>query len=772
MNPWVEPQPVPVPPELRAAVGGHPLSAEILARRGFTDPALALAYLDPNAYQPSPPEEFPGMDIASARIERALARGERIWIWGDFDVDGQTSTALLVETLRLLGAEPGYHIPVRKEESHGVNILNLQAITAQGADLLITCDTGITAHEALAWAQTAGLEVIVTDHHALGESLPPALAHITPRLLPPGHPLGTLPGVGVAYKLAEALLARAGRAAESARLLDLVALGIVADVALQTGDARYLLQRGLDRLRRTERAGLRAMLALAEVQPAWLSEEHIGFALGPRLNALGRLSDANSAVELLTTGDTRRADVLAQQLEALNAQRQLLTRQVLDGALRQIERDPALLDSPILILAHAEWPAGVIGIVASQLVERYSRPVLLLSAPPGLPARGSARSVEGIDVTACIGEQQALLAGFGGHPMAAGLALPAENIPALRKGLARSVQAALERAESEGKLAAAALVVDAWLELDQVSLELAEDLGRLGPFGAGNPSLVFAARGLRLVSTAPIGRGKEHLSMTVEDPNGMQHKALWWGGAAWPLPEGRFELAYSLRASNYRGQREISIEWAASRPLEEGAPDLRLERYEIVDHRAARHPRPILDALLAQGGAVVWAEGEARARLNGLDRCTLVPAATLVVWTQPPGRAELQAALEAVHPRQVVLFAAEPGDETPNAFLTRLAGLVNHVINHAPADPVVALRQLAAACAQREAATRLGLRWLQAEGKIKLELSPQGDAHLTRASAPPDGNGAAILEQLKIMLTETAAYRRMYATAPAAAVIS
>ena len=406
---WIDPPETPVPAELQEAVGGHPLVAQVLARRGFSRPEAALAFLDPYRYSPAPPEDLPGMDAACRRIQHALETGQRIWVWGDFDVDGQTSTALLVSVLRELGAAPGFHIPVRARESHGVNIPNLASILDEGADLLITCDTGITAHEALAYAQEHKLDVIVTDHHTLGETLPPALAVINPHLLPDGHPLGPLPGVGVAYKFAEALLNRAGRADEAANLLDLAALGIVADVAQQTGDARYLLQRGLEVLRRAKRPGLQAIMELADVNPAWVSEEHIGFAIAPRLNALGRLDDANPAVELLTTNDVQRARILALNLENLNARRQLLTSQVLDSAVKQLERDPDLLDAPALILAHPDWPAGVIGIAASALVERYNRPVILLASPAGQMARGSARSIEGVDITACITAQRELL---------------------------------------------------------------------------------------------------------------------------------------------------------------------------------------------------------------------------------------------------------------------------------------------------------------------------------------------------------------------------
>ena len=308
---------------------------------------------------------------------------------------------------------------------------------------MVTCDTGISSHEPLRLARTRGVDVIVTDHHDLPESLPEAYAIVNPKLLPGGHPLSGLPGVGVAYKLAELLYERAGHAGETEGFLDLVALGIVADLALQSADTRYLLQRGLPVLRQARRVGLQVMMEISGLQPAYLTEEHIGFVLGPRLNALGRLDDANPAVELLTTPETGRARVIATHLEGLNARRRLLTDQVLKGALAQIEKDRTLLEQAVLVLAHPDWPAGVIGIVASELAERYNRPTILLAAPPGQPARGSARSIDGVNITAAIAAQKDLLLGFGGHPMAAGLSLDPAHLTAFRRGISRYVERAL-----------------------------------------------------------------------------------------------------------------------------------------------------------------------------------------------------------------------------------------------------------------------------------------------------------------------------------------
>ena len=274
MKTWLDPEEGAAHGDLRAAVGGHPLVAEVLVRRGINDPHKARGFLDPGDYSPASPYQLSGMDVAVERLLEAIQKGEKICVWGDFDVDGQTATTTLVSCLRSLGGQVSYHIPLRETESHGVNIPALRRIIADGIDLLLTCDTGISDHPAIAYANEQGVDVIITDHHDPPPNLPDALAVINPKLDPADGPLVSLPGVGVAYKLLEALFERAGHPGEAIHYLDLVALGIVADLALQIRDARYLLQRGLKALQGTKRLGLRTMMEMAEVDPQGLTEEH------------------------------------------------------------------------------------------------------------------------------------------------------------------------------------------------------------------------------------------------------------------------------------------------------------------------------------------------------------------------------------------------------------------------------------------------------------------------------------------------------------------
>ena len=573
MREWIEPGTVAVSRALRAAVGGHPLVAEALARRGITQPAQARAFLDPDHYIPSAPAALPGLSRAVTRLRRALAQREAICVWGDFDVDGQTATALLTSALRDLGGNVTYHVPNRETEGHGVALHALEQVIAHGAQVILTCDTGISAHDAVAFARSRGVDVIITDHHDLPPTLPDATAIVNPKLLgdrgegdrgkgggvgggqgsSPVHPLHDLPGVGVAYKLAEALYSAAGRAEDVLAHADLAALGIVADLAIVAGDTRYLAQLGLRSLRTPRRLGLVALYEAAELDPANLTEEHISFVLAPRLNAAGRLADATACVELLTTADPAQARIIAADLEALNARRKFLTDRVTQEAEAQIRADRSLIDHAALVLSSPHWPPGIVGIVASRLVDRYGKPVALISAAGDGPARGSARSVEGVDISAAITATAHLLLGYGGHPMAAGFTVEAEQIPAFRRELSAQVAAA-GPAGGDGP-DHAALAVDAALPLSELSLELVDDLARLAPFGPGNPPLLLRATGLQVTASRNVGKQEEHRILTVADEAGHQQQVVWWSGGGQPAPEGLFDLAYVARASTYRGER-------------------------------------------------------------------------------------------------------------------------------------------------------------------------------------------------------------------------
>ena len=762
---WIDPVPVDIPVSF-AELKLPPLIAGTLIRRGITSPESVRAFLDPESQPPTSPYELPGMDAAVERIFSAIRNGEQVCIWGDFDVDGQTSTALLLQTLTALGADVTYHIPIRAVSSHGVHIPELTEIIDRGAKLLLTCDTGITAHEAVDFARSRGVDIVITDHHDLGATLPDAIAVVNPKLLPDKHPLATLAGVGVAYELAQALIGSndfshspTTTEVATADLLDLVALGLIADVALLKGDTRALAQKGLQALRETKRIGLQTIMDMARVQPETVNEETIGFTFAPRLNAIGRLGDANPAVELLTTSDPVRARVLAAQLEGLNSQRRLLTSQVYRAAEAQLREDPSLLEQPAIVLGHPSWPGGVVGIVASRLKDRYNKPVILLNTAEGEPARGSARSIEGLHITEAIAAQKDLLLGFGGHPMAAGMALEQENLPVFRKRLGVTIESMLGDVVYEEP----SLQLDAWLPFNELTLDLAGAIERLAPFGAGNPSLTFASRNVTLKAVRKIGKTQEHLRLNLEDKHGNTNSVLWWNGIDDELPEtgSKIDVAYSLRASTYRGERQLQLQYLDFRVVEEKVVEVKSEKIEVVDLRGNT------STSLVEGwnveGLQVFIEGKTEKKIKGKNRYELEISAELAIYTTPPGPGEFKAILEKVEPQKVYLMAQNPPAEKTDEFLMRLSGMAKFVIAKKGGETSVS--ELAAATAQRESTVRIGLEWLAAGGHVA--IAPYEDAigeedAVTLSVGNGEGNQYVQKElfvAVKGLLEETAAYR-------------
>jgi single-stranded-DNA-specific exonuclease len=748
MTRWLDPQPIDIPASFQS-LGLTPLIAQTLLRRGIHSPGEAEAFLYP---EKNPSSQFPDIEKAVELIQRSIKKREKICVWGDFDVDGQTSTALLVQTLQSLNANIVYYVPVRGKESHGVHIDSLKPIIDNDAKLLLTCDTGITAHEAVDYANSRGVDVIVTDHHDLGETLPNAKAIVNPKLLPEDHPLRNLAGVGVAYKLAEALLIE-NQKSEIVNLLDLVALGLIADVALLKNETRSLAKRGIERLRTTNRIGLRVMAELAGASFDSLTEETIGFTFAPRLNALGRLGDANPAVELLITDDPARARVLATQIEGLNIQRRMLTKQVFEMAENQLRENPHLLNEPAIVLSHPNWPGGVVGIVANKLVDRYHKPSILFNESDDGILRGSARSIEDLHITDAIATQKELLLGFGGHPMAAGMSLQKDNFPAFRKGLGKAIEKQLGDIVFEEPT----LQLDAWLGLPDLSLDLADNLELLAPFGAGNPELTLATRNVILKSAIPLGKTKEHLRLNVEDENGEIGSFLWWSGAGEDLPptDTKFDIAYSLRATSYRGQRQVTLQFKEFRVTEEKPVEVREQRVEIRDLRLQS------SLLNLQPSTLIWAEGPDRSA--GVNRLELTRSDEFTIYTTPPSPAELHKALEIVKPKIVYVFAKPPAEQKPDEFLTYLAGLCKFVLNQRHGKTTVS--ELAAAAATRESAIQLGLEWLAASGQLTISLE-ENDVQFSKETREKNPYlQAELFIALRGVLNETSAYRKYFATA-------
>ena len=790
---WIVKPAVTPSPELVAVAGGHQLVAQLLAQRGLDTPEKAIPFLDPNQYTPAPPSALTGVDAAAELLHQAIADDAAILVWGDFDVDGQTSTALLVTALRALAGKQKvrFHVPNRLTEGHGIRLARLREILEASTapiGVLLTCDTGIAEAEAVGFAKDRGLTIIVTDHHDLtaeflaltpgtdalwgvdagtagAQSVRRADAIVNPKFLPEGDPLRTLPGVGVAYKLMQRLYELEGRADEADALLDLVALGIVADVAEQVNDARYLLQRGLERLRTTHRVGLLTLMEVARITPEALTAESIGFQLGPRMNALGRLDDATVAIELLTTRDVLRASTLAGKLERLNRERRMLTSQITQSALEIVDRDPTLLQFNALVLSHPQWHPGVVGIVASRMVEEFGKPAVLLLNPPGEPARGSARSVPGVDIGAAIAACSHLLLSHGGHPGAAGLSLLPENIAAFRRELSRAILYHRDDAVETG------LQIDAELEPHTLSLDLAEALAVLAPFGQGNPVPRFISRNLEIVKDRRMGQDGAHRKLSVRKAgsSGAEHDVVWFGGGDAELVAGAIDLVYTLSINEYRGERTLQLMHVAHRAAEADAAATvsKKPRIKVVDLR--RHPQP---QEIIPANAVWYAEG---ARLDA-ERTGIVYAprhdlanapsgAPLVLWSTPPSPELLRWMVATVEPAQVYLCAHTTTDDNLPELLRTVAAMCKYALGR---DGQLDVARMAARIGAPESLVRKCLMWLEARNDIRVLAWGEDDTlHIEAGYYQRTADLAKELqEEVKAELLEVRAYRRFLQTVP------
>ena len=540
---------------LARSLGVPPLVAGLLAARGVRTEEEARAVLRPGIGQLHDPSLMLGMERAAGRVLRAVDAGERILIYGDYDVDGTTGTVVLRRALSLLGARTGYHVPHRFTEGYGIRRDVLERAKADGYRLVISVDCGIRAHEPLEWALDHGLDVIVTDHHLPdeGEGAPPAFAVLNPNQRGCPYPDKHLAGVGVAFKLAHELFRARGREHLIGGFLKVVAIGTVADVAQLTGENRAIVALGLADLPKATNPGLRALMEVAGLTDGReMRAVDLGFRIGPRINAAGRMDAARAVVELFEAPDMEEARRLAAHLDARNRERQGVQSLITARALQEFE-EGGECDAPVAVIAGDGWHRGVIGLAASKIAELLHRPCVVISIDEDGLGHGSARSTEDFHLLDALTECADLFEGFGGHAHAAGLGIRREHIPELRRRL--GLIAAARRAPAAA--AAPSLHIDAELPPDALTLELCDALGRLEPFGAGWPRPVFLTRGLRVVGEPRVVK-ERHLKIRVAGPEGRAHDALWWGGvaacAATPRPGQSIELAYSLETNTWRGE--------------------------------------------------------------------------------------------------------------------------------------------------------------------------------------------------------------------------
>jgi len=541
---------------LARVLGVSPILAALLIARGYADEGAARVFLSPSYDQLHEPYRMLGMKEAVARLQRAVESREPVLIYGDYDVDGTTGTAVLLRALKLLSANAGFHIPHRFTEGYGIQQAALEKAVADGYKLVVSIDCGIRAHEPLYWARDHGLDVIITDHHLPDEKegAPPAYAVLNPNQAGCEYPDKNLAGVGVAFKLVHALFREYGREAQVPAFMKVAAIGTVADVAKLVGENRTIVSIGLKDLGRVANPGLRALIDVAGCGDGkGMTAYDLVFRLGPRINAAGRMDAARAVVELFDTRDSDEARRLANHLDARNEERKAVQQEIIDLAVAEL-KDPS--DSYVAVIAGEGWHRGVIGIAASKIAERLNRPCVVLSVD-GEVAHGSGRSIPAYHLLNGLTACSDLFEKFGGHSHAAGITIRPERIEEFRRRLNEHAGSCLTPQDLEPSVN-----IDLELRAENVTFSLARELDALEPFGAGNPRPVFVTPNLRCLSE-PMLLKDRHLKFRVAGPQNRPLEAIWWNcienAGQTPHLNGSIEVAYTLETSAWNGDYKMQL---------------------------------------------------------------------------------------------------------------------------------------------------------------------------------------------------------------------
>ncbi|TKC20054.1 single-stranded-DNA-specific exonuclease RecJ [Robertmurraya kyonggiensis] len=655
---WIcEPVDVEKKEKLAEELSITPLVASLLVKRGIDSPEDANSFLFEKELEFHDPFILLGMDIAVSRIKEAITNNEPILIFGDYDADGVTSTSVMMITLRELGANVQYYIPNRFTEGYGPNEQAFRYAADNGVRLIITVDTGIAAvHEAQV-AKELGLDLIITDHHEPGPELPEAIAIIHPKLEDSPYPFRELAGVGVAFKLAHALL---GKVPE--HLLEFAAIGTIADLVPLKDENRLIAKRGIRALQKSENHGLKALLKLAGTDISTANEETIGFALGPRINAAGRLDSADIAVELLLTEDASEAETIAEEIDALNKERQAIVTEMAEEAIKEVEENFPIEENPVIVVGKAGWNAGVIGIVASKLVDRFYRPAIVLSydEEKGL-AKGSARSIAGFDLFQNLSTCREILPHFGGHPMAAGMTLKIEDVPLLRS---RLNQLAGEQLTEDDFIPVTKL--DSEVDLRDVNLAAIEEMQMLAPFGMHNPKPRVLIKEANIAQIKKIGADQNHLKLMLEDQGNTLDGVGFGLGALVDEVSSHSKLAAI-------GELAIN-EWNNIRKPQIFLQDLAVHEWQLFDYRGLKRVEK-LSGLVSNGKWILFNEKNAHkvakeeitnaVFINSIEEAKALEISdqNIVLLDLPPSKEILNALIEGKSPARIYAhFHSEESD--------------------------------------------------------------------------------------------------------------
>lgn len=804
---WKFPDDCTLDKEFVESLGGSEILAKLLWQKGIRDADAAKRFLDPANYVATSPMVFADMPKAIVRITQAIAQKEKIIVYGDYDVDGVTATSVMLTALKKLGAEVDFYIPNRANEGYGLNLKAVSVLASkQRAKLIITCDCGISNFAEINLAKSLGVETIIVDHHSMPEIMPPAVAILHPKQFAEGHPLFHLPGVGVAYKLAEALYLDNNMGDEVSALHDFVTLGMIADMVPLVDENRYLVQIGLPALVKSPRAGIRALLDQTKRMDG---TDIVGFALAPRINAVGRLSDASFAVKLMTVEDAAEAEQLARQLEVENERRQELCEQVFFEADQKAKAALSTPETRAIAIYSAGWHHGVVGIVASRLVEKYNCPVFIAEFDDSEgKIKGSARGIPGIDLYQVLKANEELMIKWGGHQMAAGFSAEHGVADALCRALVDTCNRMLA-----GKPTRPVLNIDMELSAEFLNLPLAKLVSRLGPFGMGNKKPVLVMKELTVTSSRALGKEGKHHRLNLKDrTTGAQFEAVIWRSAGRVPEDGSvIDLAFHPEVNLFNGTERLQLvlsDWRPSgheeeelldfSPIENAAPvaepavvstdtqaEVRVDESlppvidmtpppkaqapmiwtDLRDHSA---PESVLEAAARKLGnkLSVFAEGTSKHGATSFyDRTSLPENPHLLLWEFPCNLHVLRTMLAKTHATNIYLVGAAPQAEIDaNTLLKKLLAIIRFAVNQreGQAQP----DKIAAALATSKMTIALGLTILKKANVVEW-YSEDGLLYLDIIGPPAESwEGLPEFRQLVNSLKEISDFRHWLAESP------
>jgi single-stranded-DNA-specific exonuclease RecJ len=765
---WRFPEELQFSPELLSAVDNNAFLANLLHRRGITGGSAARGFLNAELYSPTSPMELPHVGKAIVRITQAIELKEHITVYGDYDVDGITGTSVLLTVLKGLGADVDFYIPNRADEGYGLNLKAVSILASKRrTKLIITCDCGVSNFAEINFAKSLGVDSIVLDHHSMPDMMPPAVAIVHPKRLPEEHPLFHLPGVGVAYKVCEALLTDRGFESRVPELLDFVTLGMIADLVPLVRENRYLVQIGLPRLLQTKRPGLEALIGQVRRSE---DTDMVGFGIAPRINAVGRLADARVAVELLTTDDAVVAAELARQLQNDNQKRQEICERIFVEANQMIASSVDLKNDKAIAIYKSDWHHGVVGIVASRLVEKYGLPVFIAEKNVAdSTIRGSARSIDGVDLYEVLKTNEALLSKWGGHKMAAGFGTSLDKAESLCRALVETCNRLLP-----GEVLKPPLEIDAVLKPAEVDLPLTKSLTQLGPFGMANKKPIFCMRELRCQNIRLLGKEGKHVRVTlVDEVTQSIFEALIWNYRGLAPEAGSIgDVVFNLESNVFNNRERLQlhvIDWrgfgAISMPSdaeaarsnvlpelvstqpgsqrieevhENGQVDVVIAQSNVESLAARSHLRTLSSQRVwrdlrehSESAAVlkkaserfpntlaIFAESAGQpAGFTACDRMGVASKEHLLLWQYPPSLKVFQEVVALANPNTVYVCGGAPKETYDvSSFLKKLVGLIRFVVTKK--DGQVEANKLSAALGTTPMSSALGMALLQKVGAI------------------------------------------------------